>query len=98
MNLKKLRGPLLAALATMLLSGSVALATNPPGVSPSAGANAVEPGSAGPDTDNVQFEDTSGAPDAAEAGSAEAKAAGPDTDNVQDQSGTQDGPQDGPQD
>lgn len=90
MNVKKLRGPLLAALATMLLSGSVALATNPAGASPSAGTNAVEPGSAGADTDNVQFEDTSGAKDAAEPASGEATPAGPDTDNVQDQSGAQD--------
>lgn len=91
MNLRRLRGPLLAAIGTMLLAGgSVALATDPSSTSTSSAAE--EPGSDGPDTDNVQFEDQSGADDAAEVGGAEAEAAGPDTDNVEfeDQSGAPD--------
>ena len=92
MNLKRLRLPLLAAVSTLVLAGgSVALATDP-STPPSTGTTAVEPGSAGPDTDNVQFEDQNGADDATEAAGAEADATGPDTDNVEfeDQSGSDD--------
>lgn len=88
MNLKRLSGPLVAAIATMLLAGgSVALATDPSVPPASADTTAEEPGTSGPDTDNVQ--DESGADDAAEAAdpaeAAEADAGAPDTDNVQEE-------------
>ena len=86
MNLKRLRGPLVAAISTLLLAGgSVALATDPSGPPASTGTAAEEPESTGPDTDNVEFEDQSGADDAAEA-----DVGTPDTDNVEDESGAAD--------
>lgn len=81
MKLKRLSGPLVAAIATMLLAGgSVALATDLSVPPASAGTTAEEPGTSGPDTDNVQ--DESEADDAAEA-----DAGAPDTDNVQEEVG-----------
>lgn len=87
MYLRRLRGPLVAAISTMLLAGgSVALATDPSVAPASAGTAAEEPETSGPDTDLVEFEDESGADDAAEAnGPAEADAGAPDTDNVQEE-------------
>jgi hypothetical protein len=87
MNLRRLRGPLVAAIATMLLAGgSVALATDPSVAPASGGTTAEQPETSGPDTDNVEFEDQSGADDAAEANDpAEADAGAPDTDNVQEE-------------
>lgn len=87
MYLRRLRGPLVAAISTMLLAGgSVALATDPSVAPASAGTAAEEPETSGPDTDLVEFEDESGADDAAEANDpAEADAGAPDTDNVQEE-------------
>ena len=96
MNLRRLRGPLVAAIATMLLAGgSVALATDPSVPPASAGQAAEQPGISGADTDLLEVGDQSGADDAAEANDpAEADAGAPDTDNVQEQVGDQGGPAD----
>lgn len=89
MNLDRLRGPLVAAISTLLLAGgSVALATDPSSLPQGTSSTAEEPGTAGADLDNIEFEDESGADDAAEG--AEAEAEGPDTDDVQDESGAED--------
>lgn len=89
MSLRRLRGPLVAAITTLLLAGgSVALATDPSVAPASTGTAAEEPGNTGSDTDNVQDEvqDENGADDAAEAADpAEADAGAADTDNVQDE-------------
>jgi hypothetical protein len=96
MDLRRIRGPLAAAITTMLLAGagSVALATNPSSPPASTGAAASEPTSTSADTDLLQVGDQtgdqSGAQDAAGAPDvAEADAGAPDTDNVQDESGAQ---------
>jgi hypothetical protein len=93
MNLRRLSGPLVAAISTMLLAGgSVAMATDPSVPPASAGTAAEEPETSGPDTDLVQFEDASDADDAAEANEpGEADAGTPDTDNVQEEVGDQSG-------
>ncbi|MBA3688298.1 MAG: hypothetical protein H0W81_05675 [Chloroflexi bacterium] len=93
MNLRRLRGPLVAAIATMLLAGgSVALATDPSVPPAFAGTSAEEPETSGPDTDLLEVEDQGGANDAAEANDpAEADAGAPDTDNVQEEVGDQSG-------
>lgn len=82
MDLRRLRGPLVAAISTLLLvgSGSVAFANDPSSPPASTGIAAEEPESTGPDTDLVEFEDESGVDDATEA-----DAGAPDTDNVQDE-------------
>lgn len=84
--LGRLRGPLVAAISTLMLTGgiSVALAGDPVSQPASTSNAAEEPASTGPDTDLVEFEDQSGAADGAEADSG-----APDTDNVQDESGDQ---------
>lgn len=87
MDLRRLRGPLLAAIGTMLLAGgSVALANDPSSLPASTGTTAEEPENAGPDSDNVQneVEDSSGADDATEADDA-AEADAPDDDNIDDE-------------
>ncbi len=95
MHLRRLRGPLVAVMSTLLLAGgSVALATGHSShgqavstvaknhshtgrahgqavstvVKAAEAGAADEHGSTGPDTDNVQVQDESGAADAAEAG------------------------------
>jgi hypothetical protein len=88
MNLRRVRGPLVAVITTMLLAGggSVALATDPSSAPASAGTAAEQPETSGPDTDLVESGDQSGADDAAEANDpAEADAGAPDTDNVQEE-------------
>lgn len=70
MNVRRLRGPLVAGITTLLIagaSGGAALATDPSSPASATGAAAEEPESTGPDTDLVEFEDQSGANDAAEA-------------------------------
>ncbi len=69
-HLARIRGPLLAAISTLLLvgSGSVALANDPSSPPASTSNAAEEPESTGPDTDLVEVQDESGAADAAEAG------------------------------
>jgi hypothetical protein len=102
MNLRRLRGPLVAAIATMLLAGgSVALATDPSVPPASSGTAAEQPETSGPDTDLLQVGDQSGADGGAEATDpaeaadpAEADAGAPDTDNVQEEVGDQSGPAD----
>lgn len=84
-HLARIRGPLLAAISTLLLvgSGSVALANDPSSPPASTSNAAEEPESTGPDTDLVEVQDESGAPDAAEAGAPAAEgseAAGAESD------------------
>jgi len=75
MDFRRLRGPLLAAIGTMLLAGgSVALANDPSSPPASTGTTAEEPENSGSDNDNVQDEvendsaaDENDADDAAEA-------------------------------
>jgi hypothetical protein len=55
MDFRRLRGPLLAAIGTMLLAGgSVALATDPSSPPASNGTTAEEPDNSGPEADKVQ--------------------------------------------
>jgi hypothetical protein len=93
MDFRRLRGPLLAAIGTMLLAGgSVALATDPSSPPASNGTTAEEPDNSGPDVDNVQEgvdnaqgENENDADDAAE-GDADA----PGADDATEESGASD--------
>lgn len=87
-HLGRMRGPLVAAISTLLLTGGISVAlAGDPATPPASTSNAAEePESIGPDTDLVEFEDESGAADAAES---EADSGAPDTDDVQDESGDQ---------
>lgn len=64
----RIRGPLVAAISTLLLvgSGSVALANDPSSPPASTSNAAEEPESTGPDSDLIEVQDESGAPGAAE--------------------------------
>lgn len=87
-HLGRLRGPLVAALSTLLLTGGLSVALADSHSPASINTAAEELDSAGPDNDLVEFEDQSGADDGLEA-EAEADSGAPDTDNVQDESGDQ---------
>lgn len=66
MNIKRFRDPLVAALGALLIGGvSVAMANNHAAPSSAPAANAEEQ-AGGPDTDNIQEGDQTGAEDAAE--------------------------------
>lgn len=80
MNLRRLRGPLVAGITTLLIagaSGGAALAADPSSPASITGAAAEEPVSTGADTDLVEVQDQSGAADAAEAEAQTPEADGP---------------------
>ena len=88
MDMRRLRGPLLAAIGTILLAGgSVALATDPSSPAVSAGTTAEQPENGGSDNDNVQeeVENESGADENDADDPAEADKDASDNDNVQDE-------------